>query len=144
MPKKSATTDFFKEDELREPVQKLFPAEDYLTKSEVPFGLKRIDLVFKSRTNGAQLFTVELKIKDWRRAIWQAVHNRQVATFSYVALPQRYASSVDVSLLSELYLGLIAVEPNVAKIVVPARKSRYVNKRLANEIAAHLETEAHV
>ena len=76
-----------REDELRLPVQKLFPPEQYFCKSEVPFGLKRIDMVFRRRSNNQEIVAVELKLTKWRKAVWQATANRQIATYSYVALP---------------------------------------------------------
>lgn len=125
-----------REDELRAPVEKLFLAEGYSCKAEVRFGLKRIDLLFCPRPNGQEIVTVELKLRNWKKAIWQAVSNRQVATYSYVALPSRIAAVVDRRLMASLGLGLIVANPTgEAKIALPAKRSRHVNKRIAAEIA---------
>lgn len=125
-----------REDELRVPVQKLFPPELYLCGNEVPFGLKRIDMLFRQRSNGEEIIAVELKLTKWRKAVWQAACNRQVATYSYVALPPRIAAAIDHRLMTSLGLGLIVVDPaSEAHVVVPAKRSRFVNSRIARQIS---------
>jgi hypothetical protein len=125
-----------REDELRLPVQKLFPPEQYFCKSEVPFGLKRIDMVFRQRSTNQEIVTVELKLTKWRKAVWQATANRQIATYSYVALPWQSAAAIDKQLMVSLGLGLIVTDSaDVARIVLPAKPSHYVNSRIATEIS---------
>jgi len=133
-----------KEDLLRGPVEELFPATRFFVKREVPFGLKRIDLVFKERTNGRNMIAVELKVRNWKRAIWQAVQNCQIAAYSYVALPTSAVSPVDISMLGVLGLGLIVTDERKAKIVFPAKRSQYINKRMANVIADLVESSSDV
>jgi hypothetical protein len=125
-----------REDELRLPVLKLFPPEQYFCKSEVPFGIKRIDMVFRQRNNDQEIVAVELKLRKWRKAVWQATANRQIATFSYVALPSQMAAFIDKQLMVSLGLGLIVTDSeDNARIVLPAKRSRYVNSRIALEIS---------
>jgi hypothetical protein len=125
-----------REDELRTPVRGLFPPERYFYKSEAPFGLKRIDMVFRPRSSGQEIIAVELKLTKWRKAIWQAASNRQIATYSYVALPAKTAGTVDRQLLASLGLGLIVTEiTGEARVDLPAERSRYVNARIASELS---------
>ncbi|MBA7589821.1 hypothetical protein ES708_31913 [subsurface metagenome] len=133
-----------REDELRGPVEGLFPANEYIVKREVPFGLKRIDLIFKSRKNGQDIIAVELKLRNWKRAVWQAVHNRQIATYSYIALPEATAPPVDISTLYSLGLGLIVTDVKKARVLLPAQRSKYVNARLAKEVSPIVESYSHV
>jgi len=120
-------------------VQKLFPSELYFCKNEVPFGLKRIDLLFRKRSNGQEIVAVELKLRDWKKAVWQAASNRQVAAYSYVALPSASAAAIDRRLMVSLGLGLIIADPaDDARIVLRAKRSRYVNRRIATEISSLL------
>ena len=128
-----------REDDLRNPVEGLFPERKYFTKREVPFGLKRIDLVFKSKGYGRDIIAVELKLRDWKRAIWQAVHNRQVAKRSYIAVPEATADHIDKGVLRSLGLGLIVANIKNARILIPARKSQYVNRRLSQEVSLIVE-----
>lgn len=134
-----------REDELRVPVQKLFPPEQYFCKTEVPFGLKRIDMLFTQRSNGQEIVAVELKLRKWKKAVWQAASNRQIATYSYVALPSRCAAVVDRQLIDALGLGLIVADTKEqARIALPAKRSRYVNKRIAKEISNLVAGYQHV
>lgn len=128
-----------REDELRVPVQKLFPSDQYFCKSEVRFGLKRIDMLFRRKIDSQEIIAVELKLKDWKRAIWQAISNRQVATYSYVALPSKRAKVVDQQLMVSLGLGLIVTDPtDEARIALPAKRSRHINNRIAREMSTLL------
>ncbi len=133
-----------REDELRGPVEGLFPEIEYVVKREVPFGLKRIDLVFKSKSNGQDIIAVELKLRNWKRAVWQAVHNRQIATYSYIALPEATAPPVDISILNSLGVGLIVTDMKKARVLLPAQRSKYVNERLAKEVSSIVESYSHV
>jgi hypothetical protein len=120
----------------------LFPPEQYFCKTEVPFGLKRIDMLFRQRSNGQEIVAVELKLTKWKRALWQAATNRQIATFSYVALPATSASAIDRQLMRSLGLGLIVADSlREARVILPAKRSRYVNRRIAREISNLLVTD---
>lgn len=133
-----------REDELRDPVEGLFPEKEYIVKREVPFGLKRVDLIFKSKSNGRDIIAVELKLRNWKRAVWQAVHNRQIATRSYIAVPEGSAPHVDRAMLRSLGVGLIVTDMKRARILLPAHQSRYVNEKFAREISSLVESPTHV
>ncbi len=128
-----------KEGQLYAPVKNLFPRKRFLVRREVPFSRRRIDVVFKDRANGREMTAVELKINHWKRAVWQAVHNRQVATYSFIALPEQACRKVDRGVLKSLGLGLIAVNAPKAKILLEAGKSVFVNEKLAKQIAQRIE-----
>ena len=136
MSNQNVTTFPRREEELRVPIQKLFPPERYFCRHEVPFELKRIDMVFREKSNGQEIVAVELKLRKWRKAVWQAASNRQVATYSYVALPSTSAAAINRDLMISLGLGLIVADlTDEARVVLPARRSRYVNSRIAAEIS---------
>jgi hypothetical protein len=120
-------------------VERLFPSERFFYKCEVPFGLKRIDLVFKERTNPHCVTAVELKLRNWKQAIWQAFQNRQVADYSYVALPHGIDSLIDLRTLTKLGLGVIVADRKEARIVVPAVESPFLNPRIAGQLSKYLE-----
>jgi hypothetical protein len=124
------------EDELRAPVLGLFPRERYFCKNEVPFGLKRIDMLFRQKNGDRVVIAVELKVTKWRKAIWQAASNCQIATYSYVALPSRTAVTIDRQLMISLGVGLIIAESaDEARVDLPAIRSQYVNSRIAEELS---------
>lgn len=144
MSKKEAQQIPAREDDLRNPVERLFPATEFVVNYEVPFGLKRIDLVFKSRSDEQDIIAVELKLRNWKRAIWQAVHNRQIASYSYIALPEATAPSIDISTLNSLGLGLIVTNMKEARVLLSAQRSKYVNERLAKEVSSIVKSYSHV
>jgi hypothetical protein len=123
-----------RESELSDPVERLFTRDNYDVGYEVPFGLKRIDLFFWRRKGCPEIVAVELKLTNWRRAVWQAVHNRQVATKSYIALPVRSIRAVDAGILRSLGLGLIGVENDDATIFLQAKRSQVFNTMMADRI----------
>ncbi len=133
-----------REDELRDPVERLFPDKEFIVRREVPFGLKRIDLVFKSKSDEQDIIAVELKLRNWKRAVWQAVHNRQIATRSYIAMPEGSAPHVDRAMLRSLGLGLIVTDMKKARVLIPAQRSKYVNERLSKEVSSIVESYSHV
>ncbi len=85
-----------------------------------------------------EIVAVELKLRDWRRAVWQAVHNRQVATVSYIALPVQSIGAVDAGILRCLGLGLIGVESKDATIFLRAKRSQVFNATMADRILRHI------
>src|SRR5713101_8349310 len=127
-----------RESELGDPVERLFTQDSYNVGYEVPFGLKRIDLFFWRRKGCPEIVAVELKLRDWRRAVWQAVHNRQVATVSYIALPVQSIGAVDAGILRCLGLGLIGVESKNATIFLRAKRSQVFNATMADRILRHI------
>ncbi len=113
------------ESDLLKPVLRLFPKKRYRRFQEVPFGRKKIDLWCVSRTEGeAQEVCIECKVRDWRRALWQATINFQMAKQSYIAIWHRYIQRVEkqAHLLKQYGVGLISVEPKRAKIIIRSQK----------------------
>ena len=108
------------------------------------FRSKRIDLVFRERMNRCCVTAVELKLRQWRRALWQAVHNRQVATYSYIALPESTVPSVDREMLRALGLGLIVTDGKGARVVINAKRSPHLNEALAEKVASFMESPGNV
>lgn len=110
-----------KESELFLPVSFLFTPSTYRVFSEVKLGRKRIDMLLVPHTVHPWV-AIELKVRDWKKALWQALINTQVAEHSYVAL---WHTSVSAALnqraLFEPYgVGLISVYAQSAEFVVEA------------------------
>jgi hypothetical protein len=82
------------ESELLQPVLTLFSESRYWHFEQVPLGRKKIDLVCVERNAPNASTSVELKISDWRRALWQATVNFQLAEQSYIAIWHKYIHRV--------------------------------------------------
>lgn len=111
------------EEYLLKPVLRLFPKEKYHRFKEVPLGRKRVDLLCVCKTEENPEVCVELKVKNWRKALWQAIINFQMAKRSYVAVWHKYVQRVEreSDLLNKYGVGLISVGPKSAKIVIPSQ-----------------------
>ena len=112
-----------KEEHLLKPVLRLFPKREYHRFKEVPLGRKRIDMWCVRKTEEPMEVCVELKVKDWRRALWQAIINFQIAKQSYIAIWYKYIQRVQKQndLLGKYGVGLISVGPKSAKIILPSK-----------------------
>ena len=100
------------------PVLTLFPAEHYWHAEQVPLGRKKIDLVCVERLAPHRSRSIELKIQDWKKALWQAAINLQLSEKSYIAIWHQFAHRVTCQeeLLRTYGVGLIVVYANSAQI----------------------------
>ncbi len=108
--------------EMAHPTLTLFPVSDYVHFEQVPLGRKSIDLVCLNRS-APHATTIELKIRNWRQALWQASLNMQVANESYIAIWTNYVHRAErhCDLLIAYGVGLIAVSTSSAEILLPSR-----------------------
>jgi hypothetical protein len=85
---------------------------------EAELGRKRIDLVCITKCE-SQAVSVELKVKHWKQALWQAANNFHVAEESYVAIWHRYlpAAQKNRELFEAYGVGLIVVREKTASVV---------------------------
>ncbi len=122
------------ESEMAAPTLTLFPVVDYHHFEQVPLGRKSIDLVCLTRSRPFTT-TIELKIRDWRRALWQASLNVQVADHSYIAIWHSFVHRAEKhsDLLLSYGVGLISVSPSSAKVLLttndPVRRIARSKKR---------------
>ncbi len=134
----------FQESHMMPPVLRLFPKRTYRRLQQVRMGRKLVDLLCVSRPyrDANQVIAIELKIKDWRTALWQAYINRQIAHQSYIAVWHEYSHRVEreVALLEQHRVGLIVAYPRSARIVLTplpgaASFSSDIRQRLAGIVA---------
>lgn len=113
------------ENDLLKPVLRLYPRRDFRRLLEVPLGQKKIDLMCVPRKHDSPRVCIELKIKNWKVALWQASVNRQIADESYIAIWHRYSHRVQQDLLEHYGVGLIAVFRTKATVLArPCRPPR--------------------
>ena len=73
------------ESELLSPVLAMFEVPGYSAVLEAKLSRKRIDVLLIPNAGGHWI-SIELKVKDWKKALWQAAINTQLSDHSYVAL----------------------------------------------------------
>lgn len=122
------------ESEMTLPTLMLFPESSYHHFEQVTLGRKAIDLVcIKRKTNST--IAIELKVANWRHALWQASVNLQVVNESFIAIWHIYAHRAENSadLLRQYGVGLISVNECSAEIVMrsqdPVRRIAKSKKR---------------
>ena len=111
-----------KESELLRPVISLFERPGYLTFLEAKLSRKRIDVLFVPPQR-ERWISVELKVHDWKTALWQAALNLQVAEYSYVALWHTFIRRAlrQEKLFNSYGIGLISVSANDASILIEGK-----------------------
>jgi len=77
----------------------------------------------RARDPYLEFVAVEAKLEDWGRALCQARRYLAFAEFSYIALPADRVHRVRELQRDVAGVGLIAVSPTAAEIVVPAPRS---------------------
>jgi hypothetical protein len=120
-------------------VRRLF--SNHRVVSEVPFGEKKIDLVFVSPNiikfppappEEIDVVSVELKWKDWRRALKQASVNQLCSDRAYVAMPEANFPK-DLSPFLKFGVGLIAVNGS-ARVMVESSFRKYTDPRFKKDL----------
>jgi hypothetical protein len=106
------------EEKMLSPARGLFSPAEYWATPEAPFGRKRIDLLLIPR-HDIQWIAIELKVRDWKRALWQAAINAQLVDRSFVALwhTSIKAAEKELALFRHYGVGLIVVQGRDASIV---------------------------
>jgi hypothetical protein len=98
-----------REEELLPPVRRYAKRKGFTAQvAELPFFEYRIDLYAVSKPSGDTI-AVELKMKNWRRALHQALIYQLCSDYVFIALPVTKAGIVDRAELSKYGVGLILV-----------------------------------
>ena len=101
-----------------------FREKGFLTQEEVPFLLKVADLLCFHEETG-ECVAVEVKVRNWRRALTQALVYQMMADRVYIAMSNKYINSVDYMLLAKNTVGLISIDVNgTVKLVLEAALSQ--------------------
>lgn len=91
---------------------------DYLFKKLVEMGILEAlsDETYVVREKYAppvkKIFSIEAKLHDWKNGFYQALRYKAYSHKSYLAISEEFAHRVDLELLRENNIGLIAVSPN--------------------------------
>ncbi len=117
---------FYLELELIKPVVDYFKNQGYKVSQEVRIGFFRADIVaFKE----GSVVAVELKLKNWKRAIIQAKNYQLGADFVYLAIPLMKSYSIlrkaQIKLEKE-GIGLLIINEKTCRVnkIIDAKKSK--------------------
>ena len=82
---------FYVELELIKPVSDYFKKQGYIIKHEIKIGYCRADLVAFKKND---VIAIELKLKDWKKALMQAKNYQLGADLVFLAVPLFRAYSI--------------------------------------------------
>lgn len=136
------------EAELTKPVARYFSRKGYRWQAtELQFFEYNIDIYAFSRICDLTI-SVELKIKNWRRAFEQALIYQLCSDLVLIALPKETVHRVDHDLLKPegiglLYVGLnnrcqVIVEPRPSCVLSDTYKSRNIDFLMKQRSRAHV------
>lgn len=94
--------------------------------------------------NSGELFAIEAKLTNWRKALLQAYRNTSYAHRAYVLLPKEYAHRAEKRKeeFSELGIGLCSFDGKTIKIIFRAKKQKPILRWLREKAIQHFkETE---
>jgi hypothetical protein len=94
-------------------------------KFEVLLVDRGVDVYGIKTGQSSRSFAVELKLRDWQKALRQAAIYQLCADYCYVAMPNKRAIRLDRAAFREAGVGLLAVDmaSRVVTILCGARKS---------------------
>jgi len=113
--------------------------KDYQIDREVPMIDKFIDIVAISKNpNEKEIIAIEVKIKNWKRAIQQAITYRLCADKVYVAIWHEFRHRVDENVLDYFGIGLMEVN-GTTQIVKTARQSDKIHPAIRENIIGYVK-----
>lgn len=107
-----------------------FETRGYQTFIEVPILRKTIDLLAFNKKNSV---AVELKVKDWYRALQQVLTHQILVDYAYVAIWHEYLHRINVERFKQLGVGIINVGES-AIIILNAKKSEIKEKSIEEKL----------
>lgn len=113
-------------------------ARDFVIMQEVEGLVGRPDILLKSKKN-KKIITIELKLKNWKRALAQAYKYKSFSDISYVCMDESNIDSVlkHLDMFEKYNIGLITISKNKKVNIVykpsatkPYAKDLYVKATL--------------
>ncbi len=130
--------------DLIDPINQYFQDQGYSIELEVPVYRNRADMMIYTET---ELIAVELKLKNWKRALRQASYYQLGADYSYIAMPFNEAFEVHKKqkVLDRERVGLLAVIMDtfeVRELVQPkpsVKKLEFIENKIRKSISKKYE-----
>jgi hypothetical protein len=127
-----------KEEDLREPVRAFFRGQGYAVFDEAKLFARGIDVVAKQ---GGVVVSVELKLRNWRRAVAQTYLDLRVSDYAFVAMPRNAIENNDELRreCARLGVGLLTVDGDKVKLVLQPVISGRIQTLLRQRFLAKLK-----
>ncbi len=119
------------------PLESYFHSRGFQTFREVPLLTRRIDLL---GVNHSGITAVELKVKNWQKALQQALSYRLCANKVYVAVSEEFVHRVDTELFGHYGIGILSVDGEVHP-VLEASDSQVIHSSLLATVLKYTEKD---
>jgi len=124
------------EEEMQNHLSEYLKKEGFEVYSEIRFLEKKIDLIYIKRK---QLISIELKVQNWKRALWQAYVNQLFTSKSYVCLWSEVIKNIDKREFEKFGIGVLSIDENSEiKLILDAKTSQYMHLDLLNKLVGKL------
>ncbi len=137
---------FYLELELTKPVIDYFKDKGYIVRREIKIGFNIADMVcFKEK----EVIAVELKLRNWKKAIIQAKNYQLGSDYVYIAFPLMKSHNIlkkAQHILKKEGIGLLVInEKNtgVKEIIKPSKSKRKIASITLNEINKRTKKRYH-
>lgn len=121
--------------ELFPAVEQHFKREGYNVEREVPMRNKVIDIVCQSNK---EIIAIEVKVRNWKKALKQAVIYQLCANKTYVALCHKFSNCIKTSFFIRYGVGFIEVDESI-DIKMESRKNVALNPFYQEAVIKYLE-----
>lgn len=95
---------------------------------EVYFHRRRVDIIFRGPDD---LIAIEVKVRDWKKAIKQAAIYQLFADYSYIAMPHKFISKLDTKGVRSYFeitgIGLILINNDKPEAIIEAKRSMHID-----------------
>lgn len=92
----------------------------YACKRQVPVNGKIPDIVAYN-SNSDTLIAVEIKLKNWKRGLYQAFLNKNIADFSFLCMPKNFYKEIRDKIYDDLKktgLGFLEIDSHNQEILI--------------------------
>jgi hypothetical protein len=118
-----------KEIDILNQVNEYLKKNGYSYKNEVKFLERRIDVIGVKKK---EVLAIEIKIKNWKKALQQAITCKLCSHYVYVAFYHKYLPK-NLSYFENYGIGVMSVNDSV-EIINKSKKSEIIHKSLLNDI----------
>ena len=115
---------------------KLDHLKECIFKQEVDGLIGRPDLLLKNKNN-KKIITIELKLKNWKRALAQAYKYKSFSDISYVCMDQKNISPAleHIEMFKKYNIGLITIDnKNIIKVYHKPKIKKAYSQQLYTEV----------
>ena len=134
--------DFKNEEQLCEPISRFLKNKQFsYICYELNFFEYRIDL-FAYSNSSLETISVELKLRNWKKALQQALIYQLCSDYVYIGIPKSFLQLQTIEKMKQFGVGIIAVYPSgYCKTILKSQKSLVLKNRYKTRFIESAEWE---